>query len=190
MVGFILFTHYICIVKKNTNIKSHYYEMEEIENIYKAAIDDPEVFSQINMDKLMESIENEKNQYLENKKTSDIAQEILDSMEMFNISPNDIAPLCNKLVGYRYVDEIYQLHKGKHVRWIKKADINKKPQLLNRGGIVIDVKFEDKGIYIICCVSNTSYILKYKYDDCLTYQKLSMDEQLILLANNYIQSDP
>jgi hypothetical protein len=164
MVGFILFRGYICIVKKNTNIKSHIIQMEEIENIYKVAIDDPEIFAQIDMDKLMESIENEKNQYLENKKTTDIAQEIIDSMEMFDISPNDRTALCNKLVGYRYVDEIYQLHKGKHVRWIKKADINKKQQLLHKGGIVIEVKFQDNGIYIICCVSNTSYIIKYKYE--------------------------
>lgn len=162
--------------------------MEEIESIYKAAIDDPEIFAQINMDKLMESIENEKNQYLENKKTTDIANEIIDSMETFEISPTTREELCNKLVGYRYVDEIYQLHKGKHVRWIKKSDINKKQQILHKGGIVIEVKFQDNGIYVICCVSNTSYIIKYKYDDCLTYQKLSTDEQLILLANNYIQS--
>ena len=164
--------------------------MEEIENIYKAAIQDPELFSQIDMNKLMESIENEKNQYLENKKTTDIVNEIIDSMTDFDILPETSVELCNKLAGYRFVDEIYLLHKGKHVRWIKKSDImNKSPaQLLHKGGIVVEIKFQDNGIYIICRVSNTSYIIKYKYDDCLTYQKLNTDEQLILLANNYIHT--
>lgn len=174
--------------------------MEEIENIYKAAINDPEIFSQIDMDKLMDSIENEKNQYLENKKTTHITKEIIHSMDEYDILPELRQQICAKLVGYRFVDEIYQLHKGKHVRWIKKSDIlntnnntntnnsYRIPQL-HKGGIVVEIKFQDNGIYIICRLSNTAYIIKYKYDDCLTYQKLSTDEQLILLANNYIHSD-
>ena len=29
--------------------------------------------------------------------------------------------------------------------------------------------------------------ITYKWDDCVTYQKLSMEEQLILIANDNIQ---
>jgi hypothetical protein len=86
--------------------------------------------------------------------------------------------LMKKLHEYRFVDEIYELHRGKHVRWIRKSDIS---HGLKLGGIVVDIKFLDNGTQIL--VRNRysgNKMIQYKFDDVLTFQKLSYDEQLIL----------
>jgi hypothetical protein len=82
------------------------------------------------------------------------------------------------LIGYRYVDEIRYLHKGKHIRWIRQN--NKIPSLTN-GGIVVNIKFLDNGIHIVCKNSQNRFI-QYKFDDCITFQRLSVEEQLLLMA--------
>jgi len=97
--------------------------------------------------------------------------------------------MCSKLAGYRYVDEIYQLHRGKHIRWIRKhfpttlESPNNVPKL-TIGGIVVDIKIMDTGVHILCKVG--SRYIQYKFDDCLTYQKLSTDEMMFLAANRLL----
>jgi hypothetical protein len=93
-----------------------------------------------------------------------------------------------KLAGYRYVDEIYKLQRGKHIRWIRlykntlennQYDIPK----LTSGGIVVDIKIMDTGVHILC--KTGSRYTQYKFDECLTYQKLSTDELLLFTAYDF-----
>jgi len=99
----------------------------------------------------------------------------------------DLNAIHTKLAGYRYVDELYQLQRGKHVRWIRiprNTNVintleNTTPTLTN-GGIVVDIKIMDTGVHVLC--KNGKRYIQYKFDDCLTYQKLSTDELLVLTA--------
>ena len=98
----------------------------------------------------------------------------------------DINAIHTKLADYRYVDELYQLQRGKHVRWIRiptNTLENIQPTLTN-GGIVVDIKIQDTGVHVLC--KNGKRYIQYKFDDCLTYQKLSTDELLILTAIRYM----
>jgi len=84
------------------------------------------------------------------------------------------------LTGYRYVENLYELHKGKHIRWIREA--NKK---LTNGAIIMDVKFTDKGTNILC--RNSQFrLFQVKFDECIIFQKLSTGEQLILMAYEHV----
>ena len=87
---------------------------------------------------------------------------------------------CKKLCEYRLTDQIYQIHKGKHVRWIRfrTTNVEENDRILTNGGIVVDVKFLDNGTHILC--KNGGRFIQYRFDDCLTFQKLSSDEQMIL----------
>jgi hypothetical protein len=99
----------------------------------------------------------------------------------------DLDAIHTKLADYRYIDELYQLQRGKHVRWIRiprntnviNTPENTTPTLTN-GGIVVDIKIQDTGVHVLC--KNGKRYIQYKFDDCLTYQKLSTDELLILTA--------
>lgn len=119
---------------------------------------------------------------LENESSKDaqdlllnISEEIVESMISISLSRDSIAEFCSKLVEYRFVDKVFQLQKGKHVRWIRKGNMD--PTLTN-GGILMDVKFTNKGVSILC--KNKNRFIQYGFDDCLTYQKLSADELMVI----------
>lgn len=99
----------------------------------------------------------------------------------------DVDGIYSKLAGYRYIDELYQLQRGKHVRWIRIPSINRVVNTLENtqltltiGGIVVDIKIMDTGVHVLC--KNGKRYIQYKFDECLTYQKLTTDELMILTA--------
>jgi ABC-type molybdate transport system ATPase subunit len=59
---------------------------------------------------------------------------------------------------------------------------------LTNGGIVTDIKFMNNETHILCMNSQRRFI-QYKFDECLTFQKLSVEEQLILMAYEQIEKD-
>jgi len=158
------------IEEKNKNLNIH--------EIFENARKDPTLFSTMNIEELLNSIENDKNDYLENKTMEDITKEIFENICELDISLEALNIICNKLIGYRYIDEIRDLHKGKHIRWLR---INSKMPSLTNGGILVNIKFLDNGVHIICKNSQNRFI-QYKFDDCITFQKLSVEEQLLLMA--------
>ena len=160
---------------------------DEIANIFEQAKRDPSLFSTMDIENLLTTIENEKNDYLENKTTGDIANTIMEELEELGLSQEEIEPIYIKLLGYRFVDEIHELHKGKNVRWIRRLkDKNPNQVRLTNGGIVVDIKFLDTGVQVLCLNSQQRFI-QYKFDDCLTFQKLSSEEQLILMAYEHLE---
>jgi hypothetical protein len=121
-------------------------------------------------------LENHKlNSVLARDLLKDLSEEMVDSMKSIYLPRDVMAEYCSKLVEYRFIDQIFQLQKGKHIRWIRKDFI--KPNLTN-GGIVMDIKFTNKGVSILC--KSRDRFLQYNFDDCLTYQKLSPDELMIV----------
>lgn len=150
----------------------------EFKEIFENALKDPTLLSTLDIEKLLETIDKERNDYLENKTTQGIIDDIFDKISELNL-PSELAKkICDKLIGYRYVDEIHELHKGKHVRWIRTGQ---KDITLTNGGIITDIKFLDNGTHVLCMTPMRRFI-QYKFDDCLTFQKMSSEEQLILLA--------
>ena len=147
-----------------------------INQIFEDALTDPSLLSTLDIDNLLESIENTKNDYLDNKTTSDITSEIQDKLNEIGLSVDEKEIIIVKLKEYRFVDEIHELHKGKMVRWIRNGT-----NRLTNGGIVTDIKFLDNGVHVLCMNSQRRFI-QYKYDDCYTFQKMNVEEQLILMA--------
>ena len=157
---------------------------EEINEIFERAKKDPSLFSTMDIENLLSAIENEKTDYLENKTMSCIANIIMEQLNELNIGSREVEVIYQKLIGYRLVDEIHELHKGKHVRWLRQKQGTHNVKLTN-GGIVVDIKFLDTGIHVLCLNSQQRFI-QYKFDDCLTFQKLSTEEQLILMAYEHL----
>jgi hypothetical protein len=143
--------------------------------------------------------------YLENKNFEIIQQEIKNICFRENIPTKNI---IDKLGEYRYVDKICDLIRGKFVRWIRltnqstltkggtqnqstltKGGTQNQSTLtkggtqnqsnLTKGGIVADIKFLENGTYIL--VKNAlNRFIQYKYDECITFQKLSVEEILYI----------
>jgi hypothetical protein len=151
-----------------------------IEKIFEEAINDPELLSTIDVEKLLDSLENDKNDYLENKTIKKITKEIFNKVNELDIEKEKKMNYCEKLNEYRLVNEINELHKGKHIKWIKLIN----NQLIG-GGIVVNIKFTDNGTNILV-KNQLNRFIQIKMDDCLIFQKMTLQEQLILMAYEYI----
>lgn len=157
-----------------------------VKEIFENAMNDPALFSTLDIETLLDSIENTKNDYLYGKTTETVSKEIYDVIRGLDCSLVAVQTFCNKLIGYRFVGEIFELHKGKHIRWIRKNN-GCNPNITN-GGIVVNIKFTDNGINIVCMTTNQRYF-QFKYDDCLIFQKMTAEEQLILMAYENLEKD-
>lgn len=120
--------------------------------------------------------------YFENKTTRMVIEEVQQQLYLANIE--NIERSLKKLIGYRYVDEVSDLLRGRHVKWM---NLTKPKKTLTGGGIIMNIKFLDNGVHILC--NNGSRFTQYKFDDCITFQKLSQQEELILMANEYLDAD-
>jgi hypothetical protein len=130
-----------------------------------------ELQSQLNIDEILDAAENVDNNYIGDHTLNSISEEIVDCLKEININKELREKYCNSLLQYRYIDQIHQIHKGKHIRWIRNGK-------LTNGGIVVDVKFLDNGTHILC--KNGIRFIQYKFDECITFQKLTNDEVMIL----------
>ena len=152
-----------------------------VNEIFENALKDPSLLSDIDIDELLNSLENSKNDYLENKTIESVNKEIFDIVTGLEIPLNSKQNYCDKLIGYRVVDELHELHKGKHVRWIRYD--NKK---LTNGGIVVDIDILKNGIHIRV-KNNRNRIFQIKFDEVTIFQKLTMQEKVILSVLDHLE---
>ena len=157
----------------------------DIQEIYESALADPTLFSTIDVDALLAKIEGEDNHYLENKTLTDISKDIFDAVSELNVSDDLASKFCKRLSGYRYVERVCDLRNGKLMRWIKRPTsfpLNEKS--LTNGGILMNIKIENSGVQLLCR-NNSQRFFNIKFDDCLVFQKLTMEEQLIVMSYEY-----
>jgi hypothetical protein len=83
-----------------------------------------------------------------------------------------------RLMGYRLIDRICDLRNGRLIRWVKKSN-----GTLTNGGLLMNVKIEDNGI-ILLCKNNAHRFFNLRFDDSIVFQKLTMEEQIVLMANS------
>jgi hypothetical protein len=155
----------------------------DINKIFEDAMKDPTLLSTIDINKLLESLENDKNDYLENKTIKKMTKEIYDTINKLDIDKEKKINYCQKLNEYRLVNDICDLHKGKHIKWIKLLN----NQLIG-GGIVVNIKFMDNGTHVLV-KNQMNRFIQIKMDDCIIFQKMILQEQLILMAYEYLENN-
>jgi|UniRef100_A0A6C0F2W3 hypothetical protein len=153
----------------------------DINAIFERVSKDTSLLAQIDIDELLKNVNDEKTDYLDNKTLDDILDENIKAVKSLGLVGSKVADICNRLAGYRYVENIYEIHKGKHIRWIRHDNKN-----LTNGAIVLDVKFLDNGCHVLC--RNTQHrLFQIKFNECFMFQKLSTGEQLILMAYEHVR---
>jgi len=152
-----------------------------------SAAEPNELLATLDVDELLNSSDCASN--LEGKTLDSIQREIYETLVEHVASPQ-IDTIFHKLAGYQFVDEIYKLHRGKHARWIPIAEHSSSGKLagkLSHGGVVLSIKFTDTGPLVLCRAGQR--FLQYRFNECITFQKLSEDELLILAAYNAISEN-
>ena len=154
--------------------------MTNIQEIFEKVQEDPDTKVDPEwIESWIHSIGNKEDEYhyLERKTLDMINEEKIDILS--NFQNVDTEKWSKSLSMYRYVDDLQALRLGHHIRWIRERPLG--VFTLTNGGIFVRVKFTDSGTYIVC--KNYGKFMQYKLDDCHTFQKISAEEWLILMAN-------
>lgn len=139
--------------------------------------------NEIDVNLLMKSLENEDNNVLMNLDTKTIQKIKNDMLQKLNLPVEKLKSFHKSLKHYRYIDEIPDLKYGAYVRWVNLNDPNNLK--LTTGGLVCDIKISNDHV-IICCKNNYNRFFSFKLNECLVFQKLSDQENVLLSALDYL----
>tara|TARA_B100001173_G_scaffold298805_1_gene296743 strand:- start:374 stop:826 length:453 start_codon:yes stop_codon:yes gene_type:complete len=144
--------------------------MNSIQGLIDKEKQNPDLESTLDVSALLSAAEKVSSDFLNNHTLSSISHNNFLSIQPYVIHEK-LHKILNKLHEYYHIDYVYQIHKGKHVRWLRNG-------ILTNGGIVVDIKFLDTGTHILCKCGKQ--FIQYKFDECITFQRLSTDEMMIL----------
>jgi hypothetical protein len=147
--------------------------MTDIEEAFREAHNDPTLLSTIDIEAVLKKTDDV--HYIEGKTVSDISKEIFEAVATLDIPEENKQDICQRLIGYRWVDRLCDLRSGRLVRWVKKGK-------LTNGGLLMNIKIENTGV-ILLCKNNVGRFFSIKWDDTIVFQKFTMEEQLVLMAN-------
>jgi hypothetical protein len=114
--------------------------------------------------------------YLENKTTQSIHTE---KEEILSKYP-DTDKWTKSLYMYRFVNDLQDLRLGRYIRWIRRTETGE-CSLVN-GGFLLQIKFLKNGTYLVC--KSGLKIMQYELDKCKTFQKMTAEEWIVLMANS------
>lgn len=140
----------------------------------------------MDVDKLLKALDNEDNSKLinmTNHKIRVIKKEILEELDL---NDDELREYMNKLREYIYIDEINDLRCGRFIRWIPIKDPENVH--LTQGAVVCEIKVLDTGISLVC----KNFAKKHyqiTFDECLIFQKLTDQEQILLSALDHLDSE-
>jgi len=140
----------------------------------------------MDVEQLISALDNDNNDSIMNLTTKKILEMNLNILKELHLDDNITLNYLKKLKGYRYVDEISDLKYGSFIRWIPITDPTYLP--LHYSGIICDIKITDNGVLIVCKNFMHRHYT-FKMDECLMFQKLSQQEQILLSALDHLDEE-
>ena len=134
--------------------------------------------------KLLTALDNENNENIINFTSEKILTMNLNILKELHLDVNITMDYLKKLKGYKYVDELNELKLGSFIRWIPITNPEYLP--LHYCGIICDIKITDNGV-IITCKNFMHRYYTFKMDECLIFQKLTSQEQIIISALDHLE---
>ena len=139
--------------------------------------------SELQIDQLLGALENETNASIMELTNAKIKQINNDALQRIQIRGNDLKSMHKKLKEYRVIRDLRDLQLGYYIRWIPLKDPTK--IYLTNGGIIIDIDILKNGIHIRV-KNNRNRIFQIKYDECVIFQKLTVQEKIILSVLDHL----
>lgn len=136
--------------------------------------------------KLLNALDNESNEKIVHLSTKKIAQINLKILKQLHLDNKTTIEYLNKLKGYIYIDEMSDLKYGAFIKWIPLTNPEYLP--LNYSGMICDIKIVDTGVFITCKNFMHRHYT-FKMDECLIFQKLSSQEQIIIHALDHLEME-
>jgi len=136
--------------------------------------------------KLVSALDNEDNETIMNLTSKKILEINFNILKELHLGREETLNYLKKLKGYRYVDELKDLKYGAFIRWIPIIDPTNIP--LHYTGIICNIKIADNGVFIMCKNFMHRHYT-FKMDECLIFQKLTSQEQVILSALDHLATN-
>jgi hypothetical protein len=138
----------------------------------------------MDVNKLLYALDNDDNESIMNLTTQKIMEMNLNILKELHLQRDTTLNYIKKLKGYRYIDEINDLKYGSFIRWIPITDPSYLP--LHHCGMICEIKITDDGV-LITCKNFMHRHYTFKMDECLIFQKLSTQEQIIINALDHLE---
>lgn len=140
----------------------------------------------MDVNKLMNALNNDNNESIMNLTSKKILEMNLQILKELHLDKPTTLNYLKKLKGYRYVDELNDLKHGSFIRWIPITDPSYLP--LHHCGMICDIKITDNGV-MITCKNFMHRHYTFKMDECLIFQKLTSQEQVIISVLDHLETE-
>ena len=134
-------------------------------------------------EKLINALENEKNENILYTDYSNIKSEKNDILQKLPFNGEQLKTLHKKLKYYKYVDIPDELEFGHYIRWINLK--NPENLRLTNGGIIIDMSVVNDMLYLTC-KNNMDRVFRLNFNQCIVFQKLTNQENILLQVMDYL----
>jgi hypothetical protein len=141
--------------------------------------------SSLDIEKLLHALDNEENENIMSNNHQQISKEKNDILQKLKLSKDTLKSLHHKLKLYRYVDTLEGIRFGAYIRWISLKNPNPEQIKLTNGGFICNIEIMNDDIYITV-KNNINRLFKLKLSENLVFQKLMLQEQIILSAMKYL----
>lgn len=139
--------------------------------------------SELQIDQLLGALENETNESIMELSNSKIKKYKNDVLQRIQIKGEKLKEMHKKLKDYRYIMSLNDLQYGYYIRWIPLK--NPEKIYLTNGGIIVDIEILKNGIHVRI-KNNRNRIFQIKFDECIIFQKLTMQEKVILSVLDHL----
>lgn len=116
--------------------------------------------------------------YLENKTNESVQKDKHDVLSKYP----EAEKWTKSLYMYRLVNDLQDLRLGCYIRWIRCTQPGE--YSLTNGGILLQIKFLKNGTYLVC--KSGLKMMQYELDKCKTFQKITAEEWIVLMANSSV----
>lgn len=140
----------------------------------------------MDIDKLIYALDNDSNENIMHLTTIKIMEMNLNILKELHLKKEVTLDYLKKLKGYRYIDELNELKHGYFIRWIPITNPSYLP--LHYCGIICDIKITDDGV-LVTCKNFMHRHYTFKLDECLIFQKLTTQEQIIINALDHLEKN-
>jgi hypothetical protein len=139
----------------------------------------------MDVEKLLKALDNDSNESLLNFNTKKMRNMNLNILKELNLNNEETEYLYEKLLEYKYIDELKDLKQGTIIRWI--SLINPEDIKLSNPAIFCDFKIQNSCTFCTCKQFNYPYkIFKISMDKNLIFQKLTDQEKILLFALDHL----
>lgn len=139
--------------------------------------------SSFDIEQLLKSLDNEENAFLIDQTRATIQKGKNNALQKLQITRNELKSHHQKLKKYRYIEDLANLKYGSYIRWIRLTD----PEniRLTNGGTILDIKIYNEGCNILC-KNRMNRIFEIRFDECMIFQKLTDQEQVLIDVLTYL----